>query len=88
MHYLGHVVGKEYIKVDPRIIETITKRHRPLENGLLRSFLGLSKYLSKFIDGYFTLTAHFTYLTSLIRSKTKFTWTKDCERALENVDFF
>ena len=27
-HYLGHVVSKEGIKVDPHKIETITKWHR------------------------------------------------------------
>ena len=44
LHYLGHVVSKEGIKVDPRIIEIGTKWHRPLEIGQLQYFLGLCIY--------------------------------------------
>ena len=40
LQYLGHVVGNKSIKVHPRKIETITKRHKPLEIGKLRYFLG------------------------------------------------
>ena len=35
MHYLGHVVGKEAIKMDPWNFETITKWYRPFEIGQL-----------------------------------------------------
>lgn len=31
LHYVGHVVGKEGIKVDTRIIKIVPKWHRPLE---------------------------------------------------------
>ena len=40
LQYLGHVVGNKSIKVHPRKIETMTKRHKPLEIGKLRYFLG------------------------------------------------
>ena len=84
LHYLGHVVGKDGIKVDPRKIETVAKWHRSLEIGQLRSFLGLCNYFYRFIHGYSTLVAP---LTSLTRSKVKFNWTDNCERAFEDVKY-
>lgn len=32
-HYLGHVVGKESIKVDRKKMKIVTKSHRPLAIG-------------------------------------------------------
>ena len=84
LYYLGHVVGKEGSKVDPRKIETMAKWHRPLEVGHLRSFLGLCNYIRRFIHGYSTL---FVPLTSLTRNKAKFNWTDDCEHAFEDVKY-
>jgi hypothetical protein len=84
LYYLGHVVGKEGIKVDPKKIETMAKWHRPLEVGQLRSFLGLCNYFRRFIHGYSTLVAP---LTSLTRNKVKYIWTDKCERAFENVKY-
>ena len=84
LHYLGHVVGKEGIKVDPRKIKTVVKWHRPLEVGQLRSFLGLCNYFRKFIHGYSTLIAPLTFVTW---SKVKFNWTDDCKRIFEDVKY-
>ena len=40
--FLGHVVTKEGIKVDPQKVSTITKWSRPTNITEIRSFLGLS----------------------------------------------
>ena len=84
LHYLGHVVGKEGIKVDPKKIETVAKWHRPLEVGQLRSFLGFCNYFRRFIHGYSTLV---TPLTSLTQSIVKYIWTDECEHVFENVKY-
>ena len=49
LQYLDHVVSNKSIKVDPREIENITKRHRPLEIGQFWYFLGLCNYFHKSI---------------------------------------
>jgi hypothetical protein len=65
-------------------LRLVTKLHRPLEVGQLRSFLGLCNYFRRFIHGYSTLVAP---LTSLTRSKVKYIWTDECECAFENVKY-
>ena len=52
LEYLGHVVGKDGIKVDHRKIDTLTRWARPNDVSQLRSFLGLSNYFHRFIQGY------------------------------------
>jgi hypothetical protein len=41
LHNLGHVVGKDGVKVDPAKIETVMKWNTPRDVRQLRSFLGL-----------------------------------------------
>jgi len=84
LEYLGHVVGKDGIKVDPRKIETVAKWARPKDVSQLRSFLGLCNYFRRFIQGYSTLVAPLTHLT---RQDVKFTWTDQCEESFEGVKY-
>lgn len=84
LEYLGHVVGKDGIKVDPRKIETVAKWARPKDVSQLRSFLGLCNYFRRFIQGYSTLVAPLTHLT---RKDVKFTWTDQCEESFEGVKY-
>ena len=63
LEYLGHVVGKDGIKVDPRKIETVAKWARPKDVSQLHSFLSLYNYFRRFIQDYSTLVAPLTHLT-------------------------
>ena len=67
LHNLGHVVGKEGIKVDHRKIEIVTKWHRPLEIIQLWSFLGLCNYFHLFIHEYSTYSVMRQVLDSKVR---------------------
>jgi hypothetical protein len=78
------VVGKDGIKVDPRKIETVTTWARPNDVSQLRSFLGLSNYFRRFIQGYSTLDAPLTHLT---RKDVKYTWTEQCQESFEGVKY-
>ena len=84
LEYLGHVVGKDGIKVDPRKIETVTTWARPNDVSQLRSFLGLSNYFRRFIQGYSTLVAPLTHLT---RKDVKYIWTKQCQESFDGVKY-
>ena len=60
LEYLGHVVGKDGIKVEHRKIDTVTRWARPNDVSQLRLFFGLNNDFHQFIQGYSTLLASLT----------------------------
>ncbi len=61
--YLGHIVGRDGLKVDPKKIAVIKDWPVPLDVSQLRSFLGIGNYFRKFIQGYSSMVACLTQLT-------------------------
>ena len=84
LEYLGHVVGKDGIKVDPQKIETVTTWARPNDVSQLRSFLGLSNYFRRFIQGYSILVIPLTHLT---KKDVMYIWTEQCQKSFEGVEY-
>ena len=66
---MGHVVGSEGIKVDPK--KTAVARDWAVLQNLseLRSFLGLTNYFRRFVQGYASLVGS---LTNLLRKDAPF----------------
>jgi hypothetical protein len=71
VEYLGHLVGKDGIRVDPKKIEAMQDWSLPKTLKILRGFLGLTGYYHKFIKNYRKIAAP---LTTLLK-KNSFTWT-------------
>jgi len=71
--FLGHVVGRNGLKVDSTKIQVVKDWPVPTNLKQLRSFLGLTNYFRKFIQGYSSLTAP---LTSFMKKGVDFqsTW--------------
>jgi hypothetical protein len=81
-HYLGHIISKDGIAVDPEKIEAIRKWSY-LENVTeVRSFMGLAGYYRRFIEG-LSKIAH--PITSLQKKGVKFHCTLDCEKSFQNL---
>ncbi len=78
LEFLGHIVTANGIQVDPKKVEVIKTWPLPANAGDVRSFLGLSNYYRRFIGNYAEITAP---LTSLLRTKVSWSWTKECENA-------
>jgi hypothetical protein len=71
VEYLGHLVGKDGVKVDPKKIEVMQDWPHPKTLKSLRGFLGLPGYYRKFVKNYGKIAAP---LTALLK-KNSFTWT-------------
>ena len=69
--YLGHLVGKDGVRVDPKKIEAMQDWPHPKTLKILRGFLGLTSYYHKFVKNYGKIA---TPLTALLK-KNSFTWT-------------
>jgi hypothetical protein len=69
IHYLGHIISKEGIAIDPENIEAIKRWKTPKNVTKVRSFMGLDGYYKRFIAG-FSKISH--PITSLQRKRVKF----------------
>ena len=78
--FLGHVISKRGIEVDPKKVETVLKWEIPTNVSEVRSFLGMAGYYRWFIEG-FSLIAR--PITKLLRKDAKFQWSEHCQRSFE-----
>ncbi|KAL0536771.1 hypothetical protein IC582_025732 [Cucumis melo] len=80
--FLGHVVSKARVSVDPAKIEAVTGRPRPSTVSEVRSFLGLASYYRQFVENFSRIA---TPLTQLTRKGAPFVWSKACEDSFHNL---
>nr|XP_025661544.1 uncharacterized protein LOC112757153 [Arachis hypogaea] len=76
--FLGHVVSKGGIAIDPSKVEAVMKWERPTTVTKVRSFLGLARYYRRFIEGFSRIALPMTKLT---RKEVPFVWTSGCEES-------
>ena len=82
LQYLGHIVGRGGLKVDPKKISVVHDWPVPVNVHDVRRFLGLANYFRKFIQGYSRLASPLTELTG---SNTPWTWTGQQQAAFEGI---
>lgn len=80
--YLGYVLSKDGIKVDPAKVEAIEKIPRPENVPELRSFLGLANFFAKFVKNY---SLRLVPLFNLLKKGVDWAWTDECESAFQNM---
>jgi len=61
--FLGYVISKGGIAVDPSKVDAMLQWESPKPVFEIRSFLGLTGYYRRFIEGFFKLALPFTQLT-------------------------
>ncbi|XP_072081170.1 uncharacterized protein [Arachis hypogaea] len=80
--FLGHVVSKGGIAVDPSKVEAVMEWERPTTVTEVRSFLGLAGYYRRFIEGFSRIALPMTKLT---RKEVPFEWTSECEESFQTL---
>ena len=62
IQYLGHIISEEGILVDPDKIKTLIDWPIPKDITDVRSFMGITGYYRKFIDGFLKIVNPITSL--------------------------
>lgn len=83
LNFLGHTVGKDGIKPDPKKVSAVQAWPLPKTVTEVRSFLGLANYFRKFIQGFSKLAAPLTHLTKQEGVIT--TWDEACEKSFQGL---
>ena len=78
VHFLGHVVSDNGLKMDPAKIEAVATWPEPQNLKEVRSFVGLCAFYREFVPNFATLKAP---LHSLIRKGQRFLWSTECNRS-------
>jgi hypothetical protein len=80
--FLGHVISKEGITMDPKKIEVVVNLERPINVHEIRNFLGLAWYYRRFVEWFSKLSSP---LTALTKKNVHFEWTDDCEHNFQEL---
>ncbi|KAL8100391.1 hypothetical protein AgCh_032593 [Apium graveolens] len=82
VQFLGHIVGKDGIKVDPAKIEAVSRWEQPKTPTEIRSFLGLAGYYRRFVKDFAKIA---TPLTKMTRKNERFIWTEKCKESFQEL---
>jgi hypothetical protein len=78
--FLGHVVSKGGISVDPSKDQDVLSSKAPTSVSDIWSFLGLAGYYRRFIEGFLNLSKP---MTELLEKDKQFKWTPTCESSFQ-----
>ena len=83
VEFLGHIVGRDGIKVDPRKVHIIKDWPTPKSKKELQSFLGLANYFRRFIHAHSSICRPLHALTGENVKWHTGIWTGECQRAFD-----
>jgi hypothetical protein len=78
--FLGHIISKGGIHVDPSKIRDVLSWNAPISVGNIQSFLGLAGYYRRLIEGFLKITKP---MTELLEKDKKIKWTPACEASFQ-----
>ena len=82
INYLGFMVGREGLEVDPNKVEVIQKMAPPTDVRGIRSFIGCVSWYRRFCPKFSEIA---TPLIALTKKHARFTWTKACQDSFEQL---
>ena len=82
MVFLGHVIFRNGIFVDPREVKAIVNWECSKNATEIRSFLSLVRYYKRFMEHFFTNCRTFNSVNS---KRVKFEWNDKCEKNFQKL---
>ena len=82
VQFLGYIVSNKGVKVDQEKVAAVSKMKSPQTTKELRAILGLVVFLRRFIQDFGKIAEP---LYKLLNKKERFTWSKECESAVEQL---
>lgn len=76
--YLGHIIGKDGVRPDPKKIEAVRNFPLPKNPKTIKQFLGLAGYYRRFIPGFSKVAKP---LTELLKKEATFRWGYEQDQA-------
>jgi hypothetical protein len=73
--FLGHIINKEGLIVDPKKVADILNWKAPTDARGIKSFIGMVGYYQRFIEGFSKIAKP---MTALLDNKVEFKWTQKC----------
>jgi hypothetical protein len=78
--FLGHIINKEGLDVDPKKVADILNWKAPADARGIKSFIGMAGYYRRFIGGFSKIAKP---MTALLGNKVEFKWIQKCQEAFE-----
>ena len=78
--FLGHIVSKEGIRVDPKKIEVVVEWKPPRNVTEVSSFLRLTGYYRRFVKGFSMIAAS---MMRLLQKNVMYEWSEKCQRSFD-----
>lgn len=82
LKFLGYVINRQGILVDPSKVEAIVNLPRPKTVTEVRRIIGMIGWYRRFVDGFSDLIAP---LTRLLRKGKRFEWDESCEKSFQRI---
>ncbi|KAK1629238.1 hypothetical protein QYE76_003553 [Lolium multiflorum] len=82
VEFLGHVITKEGIAVNPSKVQSVLEWKSPKNAKEIRGFLGMAGYYRRFIEGFSKIAGP---MTKLLKKNTPFVWTDECETSFQTL---
>jgi hypothetical protein len=80
--FLGHIINREGLAVDPKKVTTILDWKAPKVVRGIKSFIGMTSYYRRFIEDFSKIARP---MTALLAKKVEFKWTLACQKSFETL---
>jgi hypothetical protein len=80
--FLGHIISNGGISVDPSKVQDVLSWSALTSVGDIQSFLGLTGYYRRFIEGFSKISKP---MTESLEKDKKFDWTSACEASFQEL---